>query len=239
MKEEYLLTGVLEPTNEPYALAKITGIKMCESYNRQYGTSYRSVMPTNLYGPGDNYHLENSHVIPAMIRKFHLAKLAMQGNLKAIQKDEQVYGPIPLDIKEAIGLTPDSSHLAPHTKPKVILWGTGQAYREFLHVDDMAAACLFTMNLDQSTFTPDTSSVSPHSFLNVGTGVDQTIKETANMIQQAVGFEGEVVFDTSKPDGTPKKLLDTTAINSLGWHPQHDLLSGLKKAYASYLTKIS
>lgn len=239
MKEEYLLTGVLEPTNEPYALAKIAGIKMCEAYNRQYGTSYRSVMPTNLYGPGDNYHLENSHVIPAMIRKFHLAKLASQADLKAIEADEQRYGSIPPDLKKQLLET-----CTLNLTPTVNLWGTGQAYREFLHVDDMATACLFTMNLDQSHFTPNTSGaqvppLTPHSFLNVGTGVDQTIKETANMIQQAVGFAGEVVFDSSKPDGTPKKLLDTTAINSLGWQPQHDLLSGLKNAYATYLTKTS
>ncbi len=235
MKEEHLLTGVLEPTNEPYALAKISGIKMCESYNRQYGTSYRSVMPTNLYGPGDNYHLKNSHVIPAMIRKFHLAKLAMQGDLKAIQQDEQTYGTIPADIKESIGVTPDSSHFTPNTTPKVTLWGTGQAFREFLHVDDMATACIFAMNLDQSHFTPHPSLLTPYSFLNVGIGIDQTIKETAKMIQQAIGFEGEVIFDTSKPDGTPKKLLDTTAINNLGWQPEHDLTSGLKDTYNSYL----
>lgn len=240
MKEEYLLTGILEPTNEPYALAKIAGIKMCESYNRQYGTSYRSVMPTNLYGPGDNYHLENSHVIPAMIRKFHLAKLAMQGDIKAIRTDEKIYGPIPKDTKEAIGLTPDSSSLIPNITPQVLLWGTGQAFREFLHVDDMATACLFTMGLDQSNFTPDTSSNTSQiktSFLNVGTGEDQTIEATANMIKQTVGFEGEVVFDTTKPDGTPKKLLDTTIINRLGWKAEHSLQSGLQDAYLSYLNK--
>ena len=128
---------------------------MCESYNRQYGTSYRSVMPTNLYGPGDNYDLQNSHVIPAMIRKYHLAKLAMEGDAAGIQNDEATYGPIPEDIKEVIGLTPDSLHLIPHTSPKVMLWGTGKAYREFLHVDDMASACIFIMNLD------------PHSSLQI------------------------------------------------------------------------
>lgn len=243
MKETHLLTGILEPTNEPYALAKISGIKMCESYNRQYGTSYRSVMPTNLYGPGDNYHLENSHVIPAMIRKFHLAKLAMQGNLDAIQKDEESYGVIPTDIKEAIGLNPGTTALSSQShNPKVILWGSGQAFREFLHVDDMASACIFTMQLPQSTFTPSASnSTAPHqaSFLNVGTGVDQTIRETAEMIRQSVVFEGEVVFDSTKPDGSPKKLLDTSVINNLGWSPQFNLLSGLKNAYQSYLAKIT
>ncbi len=263
MKEEHLLTGKLEPTNEPYAIAKIAGIKMCESYNRQYGTSYRSVMPTNLYGPGDNYHLENSHVLPAMIRKYHLAKLAMEGNIEAIQKDESAHGIIPSDIKEAIGLLPDSSRLTPHTSPKVVLWGTGQAHREFLHVDDMASACTFVMKLDQSVFTkspapnpkspsvtpkpsvpspqsssvpPDSSYLAPHpSFLNVGTGQDQTITETAQLIKKIVKFEGETLYDSSKADGAPKKLLDTTRINALGWQPGFSLQDGLKDTYGSYL----
>lgn len=239
IKEEYLLTGLLEPTNEPYALAKIAGIKMCEAYNRQYGTSYRSVMPTNLYGPGDNYHLENSHVIPAMIRKFHLAKLAIQGDLEAILKDEFTYGFIPAEIKDAIGLDAQSTHLkAEAARAQVILWGTGQVYREFLHVDDMATACIFTMNLDQSLFSPDSTQLNT-SFLNVGIGEDQTIEETANMIKKVVGFKGEVVFDSSKPSGTPKKLLDTKAINTLGWKAEYDLQSGLENAYNSYLEKIS
>ncbi len=239
IKEEYLLTGVLEPTNEPYALAKIAGIKMCEAYNRQYATSYRSVMPTNLYGPGDNYHLENSHVVPAMIRKFHLAKLAMQGDLQTIRKDEAIYGSIPEDIKDAIGLNAQSTALSSQAaKARVILWGTGQAYREFLHVDDMAIACIFTMNLDQSLFTPDSGNMKT-SFLNVGTGTDQSIAETAEMIKKAIGFEGEVVFDSSKPDGTPKKLLNTDRINTLGWKPEFDLQSGLKNAYDSYLEKLA
>lgn len=231
MKEEYLLTGELEPTNEPYAVAKIAGIKMCEAYNRQYGTSYRSVMPTNLYGPGDNYHLENSHVIPAMIRKFHLAKLAAQGNLQAIIQDRQIHGPIPGDILEAMGLTPHISYLTPHQRPKVVLWGTGKPCREFLHVDDMAAACLFVMNLDQSYFTANSCKT---SFVNVGTGQDQTIAETANIIQQITDFEGETVYDGTKPDGTPKKLLDTTQINALGWQPEYSLRDGLINAYEDY-----
>jgi GDP-L-fucose synthase len=243
MKEEYLLTSELEPTNEPYAIAKIAGIKMCESYNRQYGTSYRSVMPTNLYGPGDNYHLENSHVIPAMIRKYHLAKLAMEGNLKAIQQDEANYGSIPPDIKEAIGLNAQSSALNPKSSnARVILWGTGQVCREFLHVDDMATACLFVMNLDQSHFSqhsvlksPSSSLSTSPSFLNVGTGKDQTIAETAKMIQEVVGFKGETIYDTSKPDGTPKKLLDITKINELGWQPLFSLRAGLQNAYEWYL----
>lgn len=245
MKEEYLLTSELEPTNEPYAVAKIAGIKMCEAYNRQYGTSYRSVMPTNLYGPGDNYHLENSHVIPAMIRKYHLAKLATEGNIEAIKNDESTYGPIPPDIKEAIGLNTQSSALIPQSaNARVVLWGTGQSYREFLHVDDMATACLFTMNLDQSHFTHSSalkpqSSCSKTSFLNIGTGQDQTIAETARLIQEVVGFEGETRYDMSKPDGTPKKLLDSTRINELGWQPQFSFKEGLRDAYNWYLQQSS
>ncbi|MBW1636694.1 MAG: GDP-L-fucose synthase [Deltaproteobacteria bacterium] len=220
MKEEYLLTGELEPTNEPYAIAKIAGIKMCESYNRQHGTAYRSVMPTNLYGPGDNFHLENSHVIPAMIRKYHLARLAMEGDLAGIRQDEELHGLIPDDIRDAIG----------GSSAKVILWGTGQARREFLHVDDMAAACTHVMALDQSLFTGGPS------FLNIGTGRDQTIAETAAMIKGVVKFEGETLFDSSKPDGTPEKLLDTGRINSLGWSPKITLQDGLLMTYRNYKT---
>lgn len=232
MKEEYLLSGYLEPTNEPYALAKISGIKMCESYNRQYGTHYRSVMPTNLYGPGDNYHLENSHVIPAIIRKYHLAKLAMDGNLAAIHKDEQAYGPIPQDIKRAIGLSPDSSSLSSQSSnlnPHVLLWGSGNAKREFLHVDDMAAACYHVMQL-----SPQSSDLSP-SFLNVGTGKDLTIRQAAQLICDIVGFKGETIYDSDKPDGTPQKLLDTSRINNLGWEPAFDFREGLQDAYKWYL----
>jgi len=243
MREEYLLTGELEPTNEPYAIAKIAGIKMCEAYNRQYGTSYRSVMPANLYGPGDNYHLENSHVIPAMIRKYHLAKLAKQGKLEAIRKDEKKYGPIPQDIKKALGLSPDSSQLITHQhQPQVVLWGTGQVFREFLHVDDMADACCFVMNLDQQMFEPTSKPIiadRPNtSFVNVGYGTDLTIAETAAIVQKVVGFEGKTIFDTAKPDGTPKKLLDTTKINTLGWHPSLALQQGVKDAYLWYLEQL-
>lgn len=242
MKEEYLLTSELEPTNEPYALAKIAGIKMCESYNRQYGTSYYSVMPTNLYGPGDNYHLENSHVIPAMLRKYHLAKLAMHGDLGAIQNDEATYGPIPSSVKEAMGLSPDSTQLTSQAaNARVALWGTGTACREFLHVDDMAAACLFVMSMDTSYFT-QRAPLPPHtqpSFLNIGSGKDQTIAETARAINEITGFTGETLYDTSKPDGTPKKLLDTTRINALGWHPRFDLKAGLRDAYNWYLKRLA
>jgi len=168
MKEEYLLTGTLEPTNEPYAVAKIAGIKMCNAYNRQYGTDYRSVMPTNLYGPEDNFHLQNSHVLPALIRKFHLARLALNDDLEGLRRDEQVFGAIPADVKEAIGLAPDSSRLL-HHDPKVIIWGTGKARREFLHVDDMAAACVFVMGLDQPVYM-EAADPSLAGFLNIGTG---------------------------------------------------------------------
>ncbi len=234
IKEDYLLTGTLEPTNEPYALAKIAGIKMCESYNRQFNTSYRSVMPTNLFGPEDNYHLENSHVIPAMLRKYHLAKLAMDGDIKAIIADEAHYGSIPKEICEAIGYIAETKSLKKDHMPKVVLWGTGLPRREFLHVDDMAAACIHVMDLDQSHFVGDNS-----SFLNVGTGEDVTISATAASIAQLVDFTGETVYDSDKPDGTPRKLLDTTKINKLGWKPRFSFREGLADTYQSYKKAIS
>lgn len=234
MKEEHLLTGTLEPTNEPYAIAKIAGLKMCESYNRQYNTSYRSVMPTNLFGPDDNYHLENSHVIPAMLRKYHLAKLAMDGNVEAIITDEARFGIIPKDISQSIGYIAQTKSLSKDHTPKVILWGSGSPRREFLHVDDMAAACLHVMNLDQSHFIGDNP-----SFLNVGTGEDITIRETAELIAELVGFTGETIFNTDQPDGTPRKLLDTDRINNLGWKPHFSFIEGLKDAYQSYKREIS
>jgi GDP-L-fucose synthase len=235
MKEEYLLTGILEPTNEPYAVAKITGIKMCQSYNRQYGTRFYSVMPTNLYGPGDNYHLRNSHVIPAIIRKYHLAKLAMQGDLQAIRKDEAVFGTIPDDIKAAIGLTADYELGA--APPQVILWGTGSARREFLHVDDMAAACVFLMGAGASAPSCDLGS-QPCSFVNIGTGKDIAIREVAELIRGIVGFTGETVYNSDQPDGTPQKLLDIHKINELGWQPKYSLREGLVNAYQWYCERL-
>ncbi len=229
MKEEHLLTGILEPTNEPYAVAKIAGIKMCESYNRQYSTCYRSMMPTNLYGPEDNYHLENSHVLPAMIRKYHLAKLATQGDIEAIIKDEQQYGIIPEDIGKAIGYSSKMQTLREDLSAKVVLWGTGSPLREFLHVDDMAAACLHVMDLDQANF-----SASNPSFVNVGTGKDITIRETAELIAELVGFKGETEYNSNQPDGTPRKLLDTSRINNLGWKPRFSFREGLENTYESY-----
>ncbi len=241
MKEEHLLTGILEPTNEPYAIAKIAGIKMCESYNRQYGTQYYSVMPTNLYGPGDNYHLENSHVIPAMLRKYHLAKLAKLGDLESIKQDEATYGPIPADIKDAIGLADDSSSLlSGASNARVQLWGSGAPRREFLHVDDMAAACIYVMNLDKSSLAQETEDESrPCSFVNVGSGLDDTIGEVAEMICEVVGFEGETVYDADKPDGTMQKLLDTQKISSLNWKPLYSLKDGLIHAYQWYCNNLS
>jgi len=195
MQESALLTGELEATNEPYAIAKIAGIKLCESYNRQYGVDFRSVMPTNLYGQNDNFHLENSHVIPAMIRKFHEAKLA---------KAETVS-----------------------------LWGTGKAMREFLHVDDMAAACLHVLNLDKEKYGSITEPMLSH--LNVGTGVDVTIRELAETIKTVVGFEGEIVWDSSKPDGTPRKLMDISKLHALGWQAKIGLEDGLSSTYQWFL----
>jgi GDP-L-fucose synthase len=191
MQESALLTGILESTNEPYAIAKITGIKLCESYNRQYGTDYRSVMPTNLYGQNDNFHLENSHVIPAMIRKFHDAKTSGAAS--------------------------------------VTLWGTGTAMREFLHVDDMAAACIHVMELSRESYQSCTEPMLSH--LNVGTGEDVTISELANIIQQVVGFEGQIIWDSTKPDGTPRKLMDVSKLISLNWKPQIRLKEGLSNTY--------
>ncbi len=229
MDEDQLLTGILEPTNEPYAVAKIAGIKMCEAYNRQYGTRYRSVMPTNLFGPGDNYHLENSHVIPAMIRKYHLAKLAMAVDMAAIRADEKRYGAIPQDICRAIGYRPDLDRLDTSHAPKVVLWGTGSPRREFLHVDDMAAACIHVMQLGQEAFQ------APHpSFVNVGTGEDITIRDVAALIADMVGFSGATVYNNDQPDGTPRKLLHTERINSLGWRPSLSLGEGLADAYRAY-----
>ncbi|MBK1631548.1 GDP-fucose synthetase [Thiohalocapsa halophila] len=195
MREDALLTGPLEPTNEPYAIAKIAGIKLCESYNRQHGTDFRSVMPTNLYGPGDNFDLANSHVIPALIRKFHEAKVA------------------------------GADH--------VMVWGSGKPRREFLHVDDMAAACLHVMSLNAETYQTHTKPRLSH--INVGTGTDVTIAELAELVGRVVGFEGDIRRDPSKPDGAPRKLLDVSRLEALGWHAQIPLAEGLAQAYDWFL----
>lgn len=201
MSEDALLTGKLEPTNEPYAIAKIAGIKMCESYNRQYGVShgidYRSVMPTNLYGPGDNYHPDNSHVIPALIRRFHEAK--QRGDAQ------------------------------------VAIWGSGKPYREFLYVDDMAKASVFVMELDQAHYQQVTEPMQSH--LNVGYGSDVTIAELAQAVAKAIGYAGEIVYDASKPDGAPKKLMRSARLQTLGWKPEINLEAGLGLAYAEFMKR--
>lgn len=195
MREDALLTGALEPTNEPYAIAKIAGIKLCESYNRQYGRDYRSVMPTNLYGPGDNYHPENSHVIPALIRRFHEAKV--------------------------------------NNAPSVTIWGTGRPLREFLHVYDMAAASVHMMNLDKAIYDQYTLPMLSH--INVGCGFDITIRQVADAIRKTVGYQGDINFDTSKLDGAPRKLMDSSRLNSLGWKAKIELEEGLEMAYEDFL----
>jgi GDP-L-fucose synthase len=196
MKEEHLLSGYLEPTNEPYAIAKIAGIKMCESYNRQYGTQFVAVMPTNLYGPGDNFDLETSHVMPALIRKFHEAK--EQG------------------------------------KPEVEVWGTGKPRREFLYVDDMADGCLFVMNLPDEKIKNELLSYPKPCFVNLGTGKDVSIKELAQTVAEVVGYNGKIKFDTTKPDGTPQKLLDVSRLFSLDWHSHTELNPGIENAYKCF-----
>lgn len=191
MREDALLTGTLEPTNEPYAIAKIAGIKLCESYNRQYNRDYRSVMPTNLYGQNDNFHPENSHVIPALIRRFH----------EAVKAGEKV----------------------------VTIWGSGKPMREFLHVDDMAEACVHVMNLDSETYRANTNPMLSH--INVGTGIDCSIRELAEAVARVTNFEGRLEFDTSKPDGAPRKLLDVNRLRSMGWEASISLEDGLRSAY--------
>lgn len=199
MKEASLLSGYLEPTNEPYAIAKIAGIKLCESYNRQFGTDYRCIMPTNLYGPGDNYHSENSHVIPALIRRFYEASLAGEEEVK--------------------------------------VWGTGSVFREFLYVDDMASASIHLMNLDYDELISKTSPMLSH--INIGSGREHTIKEVAETIAKVTQFKGKIVWDISKPDGPPRKLLDSSLIKSLGWQPSYDLKTGLKKTFLAYKNSIN
>lgn len=195
MGEDALLTGVLEATNEPYAIAKIAGIKLCESYNRQYGRDYRSVMPTNLYGPNDNFHPDNSHVIPALLRRFH----------ESVQRGDA----------------------------EVVIWGSGKPMREFLHVDDMAAACVHVMNLDEGIFNAHTEPMLSH--INVGTGLDCTIRELAETVARVTGFKGSLVFDVTKPDGTRRKLLDVSRLKALGWQASISLEDGLRDAYTWFL----
>ena len=235
MKEEYLLTGPLEATNEPYAVAKIAGVKMCEAYNRQYGTSFIAVMPTNLYGPHDNFDLETSHVVPAFIRKFHLAKLAARGDWEGIKRNESNFGPIPDDVSIALGLQPPASSPQRYS-PKVVLWGSGSPRREFLHVDDLADACLFLMSLEEEKFR-SLFTVHHSPMINIGWGKDISIKELALIIKEIVGFKGDLEFDTNKPDGTLQKLLDSSKLRSLGWSPKISLREGIKRTYEWCLQK--
>ncbi len=228
IKEEYLLSDYLEPTNEPYAIAKIAGLKMCQSYNREYGTRYISVMPNNLYGPNDNFDLETSHVLPALIRKFHLAKLAAAADWEGIKREENVYGPIPDEIKSAIGINPATNqpiNSSTH-QPVVVLWGTGAPRREFLHVDDLAAACVFLMN-----------NYNESEIMNIGWGKDQSILELAELISKVVGYKGDIKWDNSKPDGTPQKLLDVSRLTRLGWQAGIELADGIRRVYQWYLGK--
>jgi GDP-L-fucose synthase len=232
MKEEYLLTGPLEPTNEPYAIAKISAIKLCRYYNDQYGTNFISVMPTNLYGPNDNFNLQTSHVLPALIRKMHLGKCMHEGDFDAIRKDLIKYPPggcdvsqmTKTDITECLakyGIKPDHSSRS----AVVNLWGSGKPYREFLYVDDLAEACVFLMeNYDAGS----------GEFINIGTGEDLTIKQLAELVKEIVGFPGQIQCDPAKPDGTPRKLLDVSKLQSLGWRPKISLKEGIRRTYEWY-----
>ncbi len=235
MKEEHLLTGALEPTNEPYAIAKIAAIKLCRYYNEQYRTNFISVMPTNLYGPNDNFNLETAHVLPALIRKFHLAKLLRSGDYEGIRKDIERF-PIGFGYDEELKGADNAKleEVLAHigiTKDYVVLWGTGEPYREFLHVDDLADACVFLM---EKVEAKDMRKLSPDYFVNIGVGEDIKIKDLARLVKEIVGFEGEIKHDLSKPDGTPRKLLDVSKIKDLGWEPKIDLIDGIKKTYEWY-----
>jgi GDP-L-fucose synthase len=231
LKEEYLLTSELEYTNEPYAIAKIAGIKLCESYNIQYGTNFIAVMPTNLYGPNDNFDLESSHVLPAMIRKMHLAKLLDERNYQALADNLQTTQD-PEQIKNQLSRY-GISQINNTTTLK--LWGSGMPYREFLHVDDMADACIFVMNnIDFNDLINDSKEIR-NTHINIGTGTDLTIKDLAYLIKTEIGYKGIIEFDTSKPDGTMKKLQDVSKLASLGWQPKIDLVSGLRSTIDCYL----
>lgn len=229
MKEEYLLTDTLEPTNEPYAIAKIAAIKLCRYYNEQYGANFISVMPTNLYGPHDNFNLETSHVLPALIRKFHLAKLLRARRYKDIKKDLQKISP-GFDLSLTLDLDSDPEHILATigvSSESVKLWGTGSAFREFLFVDDLADACIFLMERYDYREIGE--------FVNIGAGKDITIRDLAGMIMRIVGFDGALEFDHSKPDGTPRKLLDAERIRKLGWAAETTLEDGIRKTYEWYL----
>jgi len=259
IKEESLLTGPLEPTNEPYAIAKIAGIRLCDAYNRQYGTNFISAMPTNMYGPGDNYHPENSHVLPALIRKMHLAKLLETSNFDELRRvfeyenrrvesgtlnvgSGEVSHDGLLQWLAASGITRSTSNISHPTEPRGVrlaCWGTGSPLREFLYSDDLAEACVFLVenaNYDDMAFTDESGTVQSH--INVGSGKEVTIKELSETVKEVVGFEGEVEWDTSKPDGTPRKLMDSSRINALGWKAKVSLKEGIVRAYEDFLSRM-
>lgn len=220
LKEEYLLSGLLEPTNEPYAIAKIAGIKLCDAYREQYGRDFHSVMPTNLYGPNDNYDLEKSHVLPALIRKFYLARKLMEEDYGAIKtdlgnEDMNLEDALALLSKVGIGKTKESVHIS--------LWGSGSPLREFLHVDDLAKACIHIMKSGYKG-----------SFMNIGSGTDLSIKDLAELVKEIVGFKGEVHWDSSKPDGTPRKLMNVDKVMEMGWKPEIGLSEGIKYVFEDY-----
>ena len=250
MKEEHLLTGPLEPTNEPYAIAKIAGIRLCDAYNRQYGTNFISAMPTNMYGPGDNYHPENSHVLPAFIRRMHLAHALERGDFDEICRvyvseqqsadSEQPTKPVLLDWLESSGimLSAVSSELQAKQGVRLACWGSGSPLREFLYSDDLAEACVFLLentNYADVAFEDETGTVQSH--VNVGSGSEITIKELAEIVSEVVGYKGEIEWDASKPDGTPRKLMDSSKLKSLGWMPEIDLREGIGRAYADFKSR--
>lgn len=239
MKEEHLLSSSLEPTNEAYAVAKISAVKLCRYYNEQYGTNFISVMPTNLYGLGDNFNLETGHVLPALIRKFHLGKLLRMQDFEGLIKDIKAYplgfgldGKIKLDNEQLIKKILSKVGI---TKDYVILWGSGEVYREFLYVDDLASACVFLM---ENADAEDLRKLCPDYFVNVGTGEDIKVKDLAELVREIVGFDGDLRHDLTKPDGTPRKLLDVSRIKALGWKPKIDLEEGIKRTYRWYLEVI-
>ena len=228
MPEDCLLTDTLEYTNEPYAIAKIAGIKMCESYNLQYGTNYISVMPTNLYGPNDNFDLEKSHVLPAMIRKIHLAKLLSESNTQAVLDDLKMDNfQTAIEYLKVFGISGE----------QVEIWGSGKPMREFLWSEDMADACVFLMENRDYKDTFSTSTEIRNTHINIGTGVDISIKDLAETIKEIVGFDGDLYFNTDKPDGTMKKLTDVSKLHGLGWKHMVELYDGIKMMYDWYLTK--
>jgi len=243
MKEEYLLTGELEPTNEPYAIAKISAIKLCRYFNEQYGTNFISAMPTNLYGPNDNFNLETSHVLPALIRKFHLAKLLSEGRIDEIKRDLRKF-PVGFGLDKGWGEDGDAYYSDDEVleilrrvgvgEGFVEIWGTGEVFREFLYIDDLADACVFLM---ESVDAEDMRKLSKDYFVNVGVGEDIKLKDLAYLVKDIVGFKGEIRHDLSKPDGTPRKLLDVSKLNQLGWKAKTSLAEGIRKTYEWYTNR--